>query len=34
MLTHGLHRLAVPEASPPLTLIPVHAHLRGPAYYQ
>ena len=34
MLKHGLDRLAVPEASPPLTLTPVHAHLRGPAYYQ
>jgi len=34
MLKHGLDRLAVPEASPQLTLTPVHAHLRGPAYYQ
>jgi hypothetical protein len=34
MLKHGLDRLAVPAASPPLTLTPVHAHLRGPAYYQ
>jgi len=34
MLKHGLDRLAVPEASLPLTLTPVHAHLRGPAYYQ
>jgi len=34
MLKHGLDRLAVPEASPPLPLTPVHAHLRGPAYYQ
>jgi transposase len=34
MLKHGLDRLAVPEASPQLTLTPAHAHLRGPAYYQ
>ena len=34
MLKHGLDRLAVAEPSPPLPLTPVHAHLRGPAYYQ
>jgi hypothetical protein len=34
MLKHGLDRLAVPEAPLQLTLVPVHAHLRGPAYYQ
>ena len=34
MLKHGLDRLAVPEASPQLTLTPAHDHLRGPAYYQ
>jgi transposase len=34
MLKHGLDRLAMPEASPPLTLLPAHDHLRGPAYYQ
>ena len=34
MLKHGLDRVAVPEASPPLTLTPAHEHLRGPAYYQ
>src|SRR6266487_2924944 len=34
MLKHGLARLAVPEASPQLTLTPAHDHLRGPAYYQ
>ena len=31
---HGLDRLAPPAASPPLTLTPVHEHLRGRAYYQ
>ena len=34
MLKHGLDRLALPAMSTPRTLTPVHAHLRGPAYYQ
>jgi transposase len=33
ILKHGLDRLAVPEATPQLTL-PVHEHLRGRVYYQ
>ena len=34
MLKHGLDRLAPPAASPPLTLTPVHEHVRGRDYYQ
>ena len=34
ILKHGLDRVARPEASPPLTLTPVHEHLRGRDYYQ
>jgi transposase len=34
ILKHGLDRLATPEPSPPLTLTPVHEHLRGRDYYQ
>jgi hypothetical protein len=34
ILKHGLDRLATPEPSPQLTLMPVHEHLRGRAYYQ
>jgi transposase len=34
MLKHGLDRLGGPAASPPLTLTPVHEHLRGRDYYQ
>jgi transposase len=34
ILKHGLDRLATPAASPPLTLTPVHEHLRGRDYYQ
>jgi len=34
MLKHGLDRLPRPEVSPPLTLTPVHDHVRGRAYYQ
>ena len=34
ILKHGLDRLAPPAAAPPLTLTPVHEHVRGRAYYQ
>ena len=34
ILKHGLDRLALPAAAPPLTLTPVHEHVRGPDYYQ
>ncbi len=34
ILKHGLDRVARPEASPPLTLTPVHEHVRGRDYYQ
>jgi len=34
ILKHGLDRLGLPAAPPPLTLIPAHEHLRGPEYYQ
>jgi transposase len=34
MLKHGLDRLPRPEVSPPLTLTPVHDHVRGRDYYQ
>jgi transposase len=34
MLKHGLDRLGRPEGSPPLTLTPVHEHVRGRNYYQ
>ncbi len=33
ILKHGLDRLARPAAPPPLALLPVHEHLRGPEYY-
>src|SRR5436309_5236520 len=34
ILKHGLDRLAPLAAAPPLTLTPVHEHVRGRAYYQ
>ena len=34
ILKHGLDRLAPPAATPPLTLTPVHEHVRGRDYYQ
>ena len=34
ILKHGLDRVATLEASPSLTLTPVHEHLRGRDYYQ
>ena len=34
ILKHGLDRLAPLAAAPPLTLPPVHEHVRGRAYYQ
>ena len=34
ILKHGLDRLPTPAVSPPLTLTPVHEHVRGRAYYQ
>src|SRR5438093_6896306 len=34
ILKHGLDRLTRPEVSPPLTLTPVHEHVRGRDYYQ
>jgi transposase len=34
ILKHGLDRVVPPEAAPPLTLTPVHEHLRGRDYYQ
>ena len=34
ILKHGLDRLGLPAAPPPLTLIRAHEHLRGPEYYQ
>jgi transposase len=33
ILKHGLDRLAPPAAGPPLTLPPVHEHVRGRNYY-
>jgi transposase len=33
ILKHGLDRLARPAAAPPLTLTPVHEHVRGRDYY-
>jgi transposase len=34
ILKHGLDRLPAPAPAAPLTLVPVHEHLRGRAYYQ
>jgi transposase len=34
ILKHGLDRLALPAASLPVILRPVHEHVRGRAYYE
>ena len=34
ILKHGLERLPLPEPTAPSQPVPVHEHLRGPAYYQ